>query len=68
MDVRAFFLYIYSKTLLMEVNYNILVPVVFAVLVLILFLIRRNKRDAKKFEKEVNQTDTITDKHDKDRI
>jgi len=52
----------------MEVNYNIIVPVVFAVLVLILFLIRRNRKDAKKFEKEVNQTETITDKHDKDRI
>ncbi len=52
----------------MEINYNILVPIIFIVLVLILFLIRKNRKDAKKFEKQANETETITDKHDRDRI
>ena len=52
----------------MEVNYYILIPVLIVVIIGIIYLIRRNQRDEKKFEKEVNNTETITDKHDRDRV
>jgi len=53
----------------MEINYYILVPILLVIVAGIIYLIRRNRKDEKKFEKEVNTAETtITDKHDKDRV
>lgn len=48
----------------MEVNYLITVPVLIVVIVLIIYLIRRNRRDQKKFEKEIIESEIKPEKHD----
>ena len=52
----------------MEINYNVLAPVLVAVAALIIYLFQRNKKDEKKFEKGANKTDAITKKHKDEQI
>jgi len=52
----------------MEINYLVVVPVLILVIALILFLIRRNRKDQKKLERELNQSELKPEKHDKDHI
>lgn len=37
----------------MNINYAVIIPVALAVILLLVFLIRRNHKDKKKFEKDV---------------
>jgi len=52
----------------MEINYAIVIPVILLILVLVAWLIWRNSKDEKKFEKDVNQSEIEPEKHDKDKI
>ena len=53
----------------MEINYYILVPVLIVILAGIIYLIRRNRKDKKRYEKEVNAAEsTVTEKHDRERV
>jgi len=53
----------------MEINYYILVPILLVIVAGIIYLIRRNRKDEQKFEKEVNSAEnTITEKHDRDQV
>lgn len=51
-----------------EINYPIAGLVVVVVIGLIVFLIRRNIKDKKKFEKEQIKSELKPEKHDDDRI
>lgn len=54
---------------IMEINYYILVPILLVIIAGIIYLIRRNKKDKKEYEKEINTAETtITEKHDSDHI
>ena len=48
----------------MEINYLIVAPVFVAILALVFFLIRKNRKDQKEFENEIIQTELKPDKHD----
>ncbi len=48
----------------MKANYPIVVIVVIAAIILITFLVRRNRKDEKKFEKDLNQSEMKPEKHD----
>ena len=52
----------------MEVNYFIVVLVLLAAILFILWFIKRNRKDKKEFEKEINQKELTPEKHDEDRI
>ncbi|MES2455793.1 MAG: hypothetical protein V4594_09645 [Bacteroidota bacterium] len=52
----------------MEINYAIVIPVILLILVLVAWLIWRNSKDEKKFEKDVNQSEIKPEQHDKDKI
>ncbi len=52
----------------MEINYPLVGLVLVAVIGLIIFLIRRNRKDKKKYENEMIQSDLKPEKHDTDRI
>lgn len=52
------------KPLIMNINFPIVGLVIAAAVILIIFLIRRNFKDGKKFEKELNKLDEPTEKHD----
>jgi preprotein translocase subunit YajC len=52
----------------MEINYPILGLVVLAVICLIVFLVRRNRKDEKKFEKEMTESEIKPEKHDEDKV
>ena len=52
------------KNVLMEINYLIVAAVSLAIVVLIIFLIRRNHKDQKEFENEVIQSELKSSKHD----
>lgn len=53
---------------IMELNYAIIIPVVLIVVIFIVWLIRRNMKDEKKFEDEINRSEIKPEKHDKDHI
>lgn len=52
----------------MEINYPIAGLVLIAVIGLIVFLIRRNRKDKIKYEKEMIESERKPEKHDPDRI
>jgi len=52
----------------MEINYWIVIPFVLIIIFFIGWLIKRNLKDEKKFEKEANQSDIKPEKHDEDKI
>jgi len=52
----------------MEINYLIVIPFIIVVVLFIAWLIRRNLKDEKKFEKDSNNPEVIHKPHDKDRI
>lgn len=47
----------------MEINYLIVGIVVVIAISLLVFMIRRNQKDQKKFEKDFNQSELEPDKH-----
>ncbi len=47
----------------MDLNYWILIPVVLAVILLLAWLVRRNIKDGKKYEKQVIESEQKPDKH-----
>lgn len=51
----------------MDVNYEIAGLVLLAVILLIIFLIRRNQKDKKDFEKEMSESEITPDKHEKEK-
>lgn len=52
----------------MEVNYPIVIAVLLAVMFLLIFLIRRDRKDVKDFADELNKSEVEPDKHKEDRI
>ncbi len=52
----------------MEMNYVIVGLVVVAVIVLIVWLVRRNRKDEKNFERTVNASELNPEKHKEDEI
>lgn len=52
----------------MEINYVIVVPVILLAILFVVWIIRRNRKDEKKFEKEMNESEILPEKHDKDHI
>lgn len=52
----------------MEINYLIIALVVLAAVVFIIWLIRRNMKDKKEFEKDSIQSDLKPEKHDGDHV
>jgi len=48
----------------MNINYPILTVVLLIVAALIIFIIRRNRKDQKDYEKESNQSELKPEKHD----
>ncbi|HEX8607289.1 MAG TPA: FeoB-associated Cys-rich membrane protein [Pedobacter sp.] len=52
----------------MEINYWIVIPFIIIVLLFLAWLIRRNVKDEKKFEKEANQSDVKPEKHNDNKV
>lgn len=52
----------------MDINYVIVAAVLFVVILLIVFLIRRNQKDRKAFEKEVKDSELKPDKHEDNKV
>jgi hypothetical protein len=52
----------------MEINYWIVIPFIIIVLLSLAWLIRRNVKDEKKFEKEANQSDVKPEKHNDNKV
>ncbi|MBB5638400.1 FtsZ-interacting cell division protein ZipA [Pedobacter cryoconitis] len=52
----------------MEINYIIIIPVIFVVILLLGWLVWRNIKDEKKFEKDMNESEIKPEKHDEDHI
>jgi hypothetical protein len=52
----------------MEINYWIVIPFTLVVIALIGWLIKRNSKDEKKFEKDSNQIDIKPDQHPDEKI
>jgi hypothetical protein len=52
----------------MEVNYPIVIAVLLAVMFLLIFLIRSDRKDVKDFADELNKSELEPDKHKEDRI
>ena len=52
----------------MELNYYFLAGFIVAIVALIVFLILRNKKEQKKFEREVIDSETKVEKHKDDRL
>ncbi|MEJ7558014.1 MAG: hypothetical protein WKF66_06865 [Pedobacter sp.] len=52
----------------MEINYWILIPFILLVIILLAWLIKRNVKDEKKFEKEANQSEAKPEKHEDNKI
>lgn len=50
----------------MEINYNILGPVVVAGLLLIFYLIRRNNKDEQKYEEDTIDSEQKPESHDEE--
>lgn len=52
----------------MEVNRTVIAVLVIAILIFVYFIIKRNKKDRKSLEEELNQNDIKPDKHDEEHI
>lgn len=52
----------------METNYIIIIPVLIALVVLVVYLVRRNRKDEKIFEKETMKADTRPELHKDDQV
>lgn len=52
----------------MEINYAIVIPVFIVVVLLILFLMFRNNKDRKKYEKDAAKSEIKPDQHDGEKI
>ncbi|MBC7616354.1 MAG: hypothetical protein H7202_09830 [Pedobacter sp.] len=52
----------------MEVNSTVIAVLVIAILVFVYFVIKRNKKDQKNLEEELNQKEIKPDKHDEEHI
>lgn len=52
----------------MTINYPLLGIFLLAVIILIVFLLRRNRKDEQKFEKQMNQSELNPEKHDDDEV
>lgn len=50
----------------MELNLPVIIIVSIAALILVIFLIRRNQKDEKKFEREINENYKKHPDHEKD--
>ena len=49
-----------------DINYWLIIPLILAVIILIAWLIKRDHKDAKAFEKEIIQSELPPEKHDDD--
>lgn len=52
----------------MEVNYPIVIAVLLAIMFLLIFVIRSDRKDAKDFADELNKSELEPDKHKNERI
>lgn len=52
----------------MELNYLIIIPVIIIIAALVIFLIRRNRKDENELEQRLNKPDLKPEKHDEDNI
>jgi preprotein translocase subunit YajC len=52
----------------MEINYAIVIPVVLVAVLFVAWLVRRNMKDEKKIENEMNQAEIKPEKHDEDQV
>lgn len=52
----------------MNINYLFIAGIVFILLVLLVLFLRRNKKDEKEFEKEINQEELEPEKYKEDKI
>jgi preprotein translocase subunit YajC len=52
----------------MEMNYLIVAAVLLAVVILIAWIIRRNQKDKKKFEKEIINSELKPEAHKEDKV
>jgi uncharacterized membrane protein YiaA len=57
-----------SKYTMMETGYFFAGLVLIAVVALIIYLIRRNRKDEKQFEKDFNRSELKPDKHDDEHL
>jgi len=48
----------------MEINYPVAGIVLLAMIILVIFLIRRNRKDEKTFEKEMSESEIKPEKHE----
>jgi len=52
----------------MEINYFIFVPIVLIAIILMCFIIKRNQKDEKKFEEDMNKDSGDPESHPTDKI
>ncbi len=52
----------------MEINSVVIAILIVVILVFIYFVIKRNKKDQKKYENELNQSELTPDKHNDNKI
>lgn len=52
----------------MDVNYIIVAVILLVVVLLVIFLIRKNQKDKREFEKEVIDSEIKPEKHEGDKI
>lgn len=52
----------------MKINIVVIAIIIAAILLFIYFIIKRNRKDQKKFENELNQSELTPDKHKGDKV
>jgi hypothetical protein len=52
----------------MEINYPIVIAVLVAVILLLVYLIWKDQKDRKKFEKQFTKSELDPDKHDQEHL
>lgn len=52
----------------MEINYVVIAILIVAILGFVFFVIKRNRKDQKKMEREINQSELTPDKHQENKI
>ncbi len=52
----------------MEINYVVIAILIVAILGFDFFVIKRNRKDQKKMEREINQSELTPDKHQENKI
>lgn len=50
----------------MDINYWIIVPLALVVIIMIIWVIRRDQKDEKTFEKEIIESELPAEKHDEE--